>query len=120
MGNKEENASYVYSKIKNACSGYFCSFITLPNPYNKVTNNRKNNYSLKIKNEKYLKQYTNELSEYNNEYINEIREKCLDIVNCHSENLIFNNSNPNQILNRYKDNPNRYSVPNNSKRGVNP
>ena len=68
-----------------------------------------NNYSLKTGNGKYLKQQTNELSKYNKEYVNKIRESCLDILLNHSENPLHNKPTPNQNLTNY--NTNRYITP---------
>ena len=106
--NKEEKASYVYSKNKNVCSGYFCSFIPLPNHYNKGTNKNKYNYFLKTDNEKYLKQLTNEASKYNKEYINELRLKCSDIIISHSGNPEL--TIPTQYINNY-DNTIKHVAP---------
>ena len=68
-----------------------------------------NNYSLKTGNGKYLKQQTNELSKYNKEYVNKIRESCLDILLNHSENTLHNKPTSNQNLTNY--NTNRYITP---------
>ena len=75
-----ENAKYVYTRNKNVCSGYFCSFIPISD------NNYSLNYSLNIKNNHYLKQISNEYSRYNQSYLNDINERCLDTINKHFKN----------------------------------
>ena len=69
---------YVFEKNKNFCSGYFPSFITLDdNKYNLISQNTnsdniKDNYYLKTKNNMYLKQVVNKNSRYNLEYLSKI------------------------------------------------
>ena len=70
----ESTTDYVYVKNNNnICSGYFCSYIFLPNK----------DYSSNITTHKgkYLKQIFNQNSKYNNKYVSRMHEKCEDIVN---------------------------------------
>ena len=73
---------YMYEKNKNFCSGYFPSFITLDNEkYNMISLNTNpdnifDNYYLKTKGNKYVKQIINDKSKYNFEYFNYLRGNC--------------------------------------------
>ena len=72
----------MYEKNKNFCSGYFPSFITLDNEkYNMISlninpDNIFDNYYLKTKGNKYIKQIINNKSKYNFEYFNYLRSNC--------------------------------------------
>ena len=86
------NNEYSYDCIrenKHFCSGYFPSFITISNPkydlisQNSHSGNISNNYYLKIKNGRYLKQISNENSKYNIGYQNNMKAICQSIKNKH-------------------------------------
>ena len=62
-----------YSKNKNLCSGYFCSFIPL------INNNKSLN--IPIYNKKHKKQISNKFGKYNKEYVTKMNRRCIDIVN---------------------------------------
>ena len=76
----------------NFCLGYFPSFINLSDSkYDLISQNNhisniSDNYYIKIKDKKYLKQVTNSNSKYNLNYLNNIRSKCQSIINKHINN----------------------------------
>ena len=78
-------SNYMYSKNKNICSGYFCSFIPMID--------KNNSLNIKFKNGHYLKQISNENSRYNLKYMKDIKERCLDTINKHYKNPRINNNN---------------------------
>ena len=106
--------NYAYERNKNFCSGYFPSFITLTNSKldliskNNNINNISDNYYLKTKNGKYLKQVTNNKSKYNLDYINHLRSNCQEIINKNisSKTLISKNNNVDISNNRGGGNDN--------------
>ena len=83
---------YVFNKNINFCSGYFPSYISLNcNKLNLISQdsslkNIKNNYYIKVKDKKYLKQVVNRNGKYNFSYFNGMKEY-YQIGNIHSKQL---------------------------------
>ena len=125
FGNKCYN--YVYEENKHFCSGYFPSFITLADTkydlisQNNNINNISNNYYLKTKGGKYLKQVTNNKSKYNLEYINNLRNTCQGIMNknLNINSKTFNNNNSINKNNNSDGGNNNNSIGNNNDGGNN-
>ena len=69
----KNSQEFTYVKNRNLCSGYFCDFIPLVD--------KNNNLNVPLFEGKYKKLISDELSKYNKNYMDNIGNKCSDIIN---------------------------------------